>query len=159
MKLTIAALFLLVSASAFAGSAEGPGHGSGPAHPAAFLCKKLNGQQVSGSGPAGSIEYCELDEARISSMSLWYSLNGKMELAAKVYLAQPLPRREFRDAADYCEVMGGKPRTLISYDRHVQSDECVFEENGHLSMIDQLTLLRGPQYPTNRRLTQILLGM
>jgi len=159
MKTLLLPLALLLVTLAHAKAEDGPGHGSGPAHPSAFLCEKLGVPKVSADGPEGSFNYCILDEAKMNSMSLWISLNGHMELAANTYLTHPVPPPEIRNAAAYCTFVGGEPHTFISYDRLVRADECIFNEKGHRSSIDQLTLFRGPHYSGNQRLTQLLRGL
>lgn len=156
MKLSLLCLFVMVASSSHA--MVGPGHGSGPAHPSAFLCDQLKGEQVFASAPDGTIEYCTLDEAKVSSMSLWFSLNGELELAMQTYLAHPIPLQPANTAEEYCRAVGGEPQTLIGYDTSIRSDECIFNEGGHLSMIGQETLFRGPRYRGNLRLTELLSG-
>lgn len=155
MKHLLIALTLLAT-PALGAMREGPGHGSGPAHPSAFLCQELGGKTLFATAPNGTIHECQLGEAKISPMSLWMFSKGHVELSVKAYLAHPMPRPGVMGPAAYCRQLGGEPRSMISYDGKLRSDSCVFNENGHLSTIDQRTLLNGPRYAGNAWLTRLL---
>lgn len=149
---------ILLAPAAQSDMREGPGHSSGPAHPSAFLCRKLGGVDLFATAPGGTISQCRLHEAKISPMTLWFAMYHREELATKTYLAHPQPREGLRNAADYCRSVGGEIETLVSYDGKLRSDECVFSEGGHLSSIDLVTLFRGPAHPGNAWLTRLLSG-
>lgn len=153
MKTTLT-LLLLVSVQAFA---EGGGSSIGPSHPASRLCNALAGDSIAITLPAGQDELCRLNDAIISTMTLWYSMNSGLEAAARFFLEHPVRERSFggNPASEYCVQIGGDSQAAQLADG-TQMGVCVFSENGHLSLIDEWTLYRGPFDTGNKRLVDLL---
>ena len=128
-------------------------------HPASQLCNQLGGTVVRYTTTTSTTpDYlCKLGDAQVSPMSLWYALRTGQELALDKFREHPnlVIGPHGNPASIYCKEMGGNP-ILAQLEGGQEFGICEFNENGHLSHIEQWTLLRGPQDPQNSRLVEVL---
>ncbi len=134
---------------------------AGLPNPASGLCLKLNGTPVAytlaGSGGSSSGLLCDFNGALVGETSLWYALNTGHELALDKFLEHPsaTPQPNVNPASSYCGLVGGT-FLLANLANGDAAGLCMFSEGGHLSIIEEWTLFRGPQSAQNARLLEVL---
>lgn len=131
-------------------------------NPSVAKCIDLGGTSFNVMGKLGEMGVCKLDSSLICNWTLFRYLNGKEQKAVQAY--KDRANTEFamsssnstgmylpNPAAVYCIKAGGELEPVKS--KGGEMSICKFNDN---SRIEEWTLFRGPNDPSNAKLNEVL---
>lgn len=110
-------------------------------NPSVVKCVKLGGKSFNVSSEMGEMGLCKLDSAMICNWTIFRHLNGRTQKAVEAY------KNGFTD----CGLAGGQIESVTG--RKGPMKLCKFDDN---SRIEEQTMVRGLQDPSNVKLNEIL---
>ncbi len=145
---------------------EGGSSTVGPANPAAIMCVRVGGKNISMESEAGALSFCQVGEAFIGNWTLFDAFHAKyfndenieQSAAVSAYLSKSESEKilgtiaespSIEQATSLCMQLGGYVITPLPTKKSLLL-ACRFSDN---SIIELMTLFRGPKAKGNKVLT------